>query len=131
MGSRVRMIRISWPAECGTPNPVSRRDGVTMWQMRRSSNCAQSCASIRHLICACTSYQNSVRMEGMDSSAICGQRSWDVPNNAMSARAGLFICRMRADEENTIMPELGDGRSGCGITHMSWTAVPSVVEAAS
>jgi len=33
----------------------------------------------------------------------------------MSARAGSFMCRMRADEENTIMPESGDERRGCGI----------------
>ncbi len=51
----------------------------------------------------------------MDSDGICGQRSWDVPNNAISARAGSFMCRMRADEENTIMPESGEVRRGCGI----------------
>ena len=49
----------------------------------------------------------------MDSGAICGQSSWDLPNNAISARAGPFMCRMRADEENTIMPESGEeGRDG-------------------
>lgn len=48
----------------------------------------------------------------MDSGAICGQSSWDLPNNAMSVRAGPFMCRMRADEENTIMPESGEERRG-------------------
>src|SRR5512141_2331799 len=69
-------------------------------------------------------------MDGMDSGAICGQRSWDVPNNAISARAGPFMCKMRADEENTIIPESGEARRGCGITHVPWVAVSSVVEAA-
>ena len=54
-GVRVRIIRISRLDEFGTPNPVSRRDGVTMWQMRRISNCAQSRASIRRWSCASTS----------------------------------------------------------------------------
>ena len=61
----------------------------------------------------------------MDSGAICGQRSWDVPNNAISARAGPFMCRMRADEENTIMPESGEERRGCAITSMAWEVVCS------
>jgi hypothetical protein len=69
-------------------------------------------------------------MDGMDSGAICGQRSWDVPNNAISTRAGPFMCKMRADEENTIMPESGEERSGCGIAHVSWVAIFSVVEIA-
>ena len=51
----------------------------------------------------------------MDSGAICGQSSWDLPNNAISARAGPFMCRMRADEEKTIMPESGEERRGCCI----------------
>jgi hypothetical protein len=46
----------------------------------------------------------------MDSGAGCGQRSWDLPNNAISARADPFMCRMRADEENTIMPESREER---------------------
>ncbi len=104
-GVRVRMTRISWLVEFCTPNPVSRRGGVTMWQMRRISNCAGSCASIRCWSCACTSSQSSVKMDGMDSGVTCGQRSWDVLNNAIRARAGPFMCMMRADEENTIMPE--------------------------
>lgn len=66
----------------------------------------------------------------MDSGPICGQRSWDVPNNAMSVRAAPFMCRMRADEENTIMPESGEKRIGCGIAYASRATVPSVVEAA-
>ncbi len=99
------MTRISRLVEFCTPNPVSRRGGVTMWQMRRISNCAGSFASIRCWSCACTSSQSSVKMDGMDSGVTCGQRSWDVLNNAIRARAGAFMCRMRADEENTIMPE--------------------------
>jgi hypothetical protein len=65
-----------------------------------------------------------VRMEGIDSGVICGQSSWDLPNNAINARAGPFMCRMRADEENTIMPESGEERRGdpetsfCG--ELSW-----------
>jgi len=123
------MTRISRSVEVGTPNPVSRRDGVTIWQMRRISNCVQSFASIRCRSCASTSQQNSVRLEGIDSGDICGQRSWDVPNNAISARACSFMWRMQADEENTIMPESGEKRSGCGIAHASRVAVPSVAEA--
>ena len=99
------MTRISRFVEFCTPNPVSRRGGVTMWQMRRISNCAGSFASIRRWCCACTSSQSSVKMDGMDSGVTCGQRSWDVLNNAIRARAGPFMCMMRADEENTIMPE--------------------------
>jgi hypothetical protein len=104
-GVRVRMIRISRLVEFCTPNPVSSRGGVTMWQMRRISNCARSFVSIRRWSCARTSSQSSVKMDGMDSGVTCGQRSWDVLNNAIRARAGPFMCRMRADEENTIMPE--------------------------
>jgi len=100
-----------------------------MWQMWCISNCVQSCASIRRRSCASTSKQKSVRMDGMDSGPICGQRSWDAPNNAMSVRAAPFMCKMRADEENTIMPESGEKRSGCGIAHASRVAVPSVAEA--
>jgi len=121
-GVRVRMTRISRSVEVGTPNPVSRRDGVTIWQMRRISNCVQSFASIRCRSCASTSQQNSVRLEGIDSGDICGQRSWDVPNNAISARACSFMWRMRADEENTIMPESGEERRGCGIEPVPWRA---------
>jgi hypothetical protein len=51
-------------------------------------------------------------MNGRDSGAICAQRSWDEPNDAIKLRAGLFIYRMRADEENTIIPELGEERRG-------------------
>jgi len=109
-GVRVRMTRISLFDALGTPNPVRRRDGVTMWQVRRISNCVQSCASTRRRSCASTSRQNSVIIDGVDSGAICGQCSWDVPNNAISARAGPFMCRMRADEESTIMPESEEGR---------------------
>jgi hypothetical protein len=69
-------------------------------------------------------------MDGMDSGAICGQRSWDVPNNAISARAGPFMCKMRADEENTIIPESGEERRGCGIAYILCAAVSVVVEAA-
>jgi hypothetical protein len=36
---------------------------------------------------------------------------------------------MRADEENTIMPESGEERSGCGIAHAPCVAVSVVVEA--
>jgi hypothetical protein len=111
-GVRVRTIRISLVDALGTPNPVRRRDGVTIWQMRRISNCVQSCASIRRRSCASTSRQNSVIIDGMDSGAICGHRSWDVPNSDMSVRAGRFICRMQADEENTIIPESGEERRG-------------------
>src|SRR5713226_5027494 len=64
-------------------------------------------------------------MDGMDSGAICGQSSWDVPNNAISARAGPFMWRMRADEENTIMPESGEESSGCGIAPVLRRAVSS------
>ena len=62
----------------------------------------------------------------MDSGAICGQRSWDVPNNAISARAGPFMCKMRADEENTIMPESGEARRDCDLAHVPRVAVSSV-----
>jgi hypothetical protein len=85
---------------------------VTIWQMRRISNCVQSCASIRRRSCASTSRQNSVIIDGMDSGAICGHCSWEVPNNDISVRAGPFMCRMQADEENTIMPESGEERRG-------------------
>ena len=85
---------------------------MTMWQVRRISNCVQSCASIRRRSCASTSRQNSVIIDGVDSGAICGHCSWDVPNNAISARAGPFMCRMRADEESTIMPESEEERRG-------------------
>src|SRR5713101_3208719 len=64
-------------------------------------------------------------MDGMDSGAICGQSSWDLPNNAISARAGPFMCRMRADEENTITPELGEERRGCCIAPVPWGAISS------
>src|SRR5688572_32799101 len=70
-------------------------------------------------------------MDGMDSGPICGQRSWDAPNNAMSVRAGPFMCRMRADEENTIMPESGEERRGCAITSMAWEVVCSEIGRAS
>jgi hypothetical protein len=60
-------------------------------------------------------------MDGMDSGAICGQRSWDAPNNDISARAGPFMCSMRADEENTIMPESGEERRGCCLTSVPET----------
>jgi hypothetical protein len=36
--------------------------------------------------------------------------------------------RMRADEENTIMPESGEERSGCCIARIPWGAVSSVPE---
>ena len=85
---------------------------MTMWQVRRISNCVQSCASTRRRSCASTSRQNSVIIDGMDSGAICGQCSWDTPNNDINARAGPFMCKMRADEESTIMPESGEGRRG-------------------
>jgi hypothetical protein len=39
------------------------------------------------------------------------------------------MCKMRADEENTIMPESGEERSGCGIAHVPCVAVSVVVEA--
>jgi len=113
-GVRVRMTRISRLVAFGTPNPVSKIAGVTIWQIRRISNCAQSCASTRCRSCTRTSPQNSVRIDGIDSGAICGQSSWDVPNNAMSARADPFMCRIRADEENTIMPESGEGSRSRG-----------------
>jgi hypothetical protein len=115
-GVRVRMTRISRLVAFGTPNPVSKIAGVTIWQMRRISNCAQSCASTRCRSCAKTSPQNSVRIDGIDSGAIRGQSSWDVPNNAINARADPFMCRMRADEENTIMPESGEGSRSCCIS---------------
>ena len=108
-GVRVRMTRISWLVAFGTPNPVSKIAGVTMWQMRCISKCAQSCASTRCRRCTRTSSQNSVTTDGIDSGAICGQSSWDVPNNVISVRAAPFMCRIRADEENTIMPESGEG----------------------
>jgi len=120
---RVRMTRISPLVEFGTPNPVSRREGETIWQMRRISNSVQSCASIRRLSCASTSQQNSVRMNGMDSGAICSQSSCDAPNNAISARAGPFMWRMRPDEENTIIPESGEETRGCCIAPVPWEAV--------
>jgi len=106
------MTRISRLVAFGTPNPVSKIAGVTIWQIRRISNCAQSCASTRCRSCTRTSPQNSVRIDGIYSGAICGQSSWDVPNNAISARADPFMCRIRADEENTIRPESGEGSSG-------------------
>lgn len=109
------MTRISRLVAFGTPKPVSKIAGVTIWQMRRISNCAQSCASTRCRSCTRTSPQNSVRIDGIDSGAICGQSSWDVPNNAISARADPFMCRMRAAEENTIMPESGEGSRSCCI----------------
>src|SRR3977135_1162976 len=64
-------------------------------------------------------------MDGMDSGTICGQSSWDLPNNAISARAGPFMWRMRPDEENTIMPESGEERRGCCIAPLPWGAVSS------
>ena len=129
-GVRVTMTRISRFDELGTPNPVSRRGGVTIWQMRRISNCAQSCVSVRRRSCASTSRQHSVRMDGMDSGSSCGQRSWDAPNNAISVRAGAFMCRMRADEENTIMPDSGEGRRGCCLASVPWVAISSVPKTA-
>jgi hypothetical protein len=64
----------------------------------------------------------------MESGLISGQRSWNVPNKAMSARAGSFMWRMRADEENTIMPESGDERKDCGIVTVPQGGVASVPE---
>lgn len=114
-GVSVTMTRTSRFDELGIPNPVSRRSGVTIWQMRRISNRAQPCVSVRCRSCASMSRQHSVRIDGMDSGVSCGQRSWDAPNNAIRARAGAFMCRMRADEENTIMSDSGEGRKGCGL----------------
>jgi hypothetical protein len=37
-GVRVKMTRISRLVAFGTPNPVSKIAGVTIWQMRRISN---------------------------------------------------------------------------------------------
>ena len=64
----------------------------------------------------------------MESGVISGQRSWNVPNKAMSARAGSFMWRMRADEENTIMPESGGERKGGGIVTVPLGGVAAVPE---
>jgi hypothetical protein len=39
------------------------------------------------------------------------------------------MCKMRADEENTIMPESEEERRGCGIAYVLCVAVSVVVEA--
>lgn len=102
------MTRNSWLVEFSTPNPLIRSGGVTMWQVRCISNSAQPCVSIRRWSCARTSRQNSVRMGGMGSDA----SPWYAPNSATSFRADPFICNIRADGENTIMPESGNGKMG-------------------
>ena len=64
----------------------------------------------------------------MDSGVICGQSSWDTPNNAISARAGPFMYRMRADEDSTIMPEVGEEERGYDLAPILQGIVFSVPE---
>ena len=62
---RVRMIRISPLVEFGSPNPVSKREGETMWQMRGISNLRPDLRldSTRELRQACRSGVSAVAVE--------------------------------------------------------------------